>query len=313
MSHHALQRLCRPALAGLLLLCPAGAPWADPVTDLTGAFVEAYRASAAHRLEALRAEVPVLVNRFEEVALYRPGVEAPEIFAMDLRTYGQASAVAHAAATLATRLLPHGAGPLDEARRGWLDGYLRRVAAAEEALAGQRDLPEEMRRLQVDMLAEVRRAAQRIRQQDALDPALLQALGERLRPGIRQNLDWAARSQLEQFRAQVGRWKEAFPGLAWDRAAVVVIGVHQARGGNLQRQFFDWLTGDAPAREDRVVFAETLAPPPPLGQEAPEQALGLLGKVMLDKDLGRVVFGDPLALQSDVLAPAAQAVIAGWR
>jgi hypothetical protein len=118
---------------------------------------------------------------------------------------------------------------------------------------------------------------------------------------------------LEQFRAQVSRWKAAYPSLAWDRAAVVVVGVHQARGGNLQRQFFDWLLRDGPDRQDRVVFAETLTPPAPLEQAPASDALTLLAKVMLDKDLATVVFGDPLALQADVLGPAAEAIIATWR
>ena len=96
-------------------------------------------------------------------------------------------------------------------------------------------------------------------------------------------------------------------------AAVVVIGVHQARDGNLQRQFFDWLLDDRPSRQDRVVFAETLTPPAPLDQAPATEALTLLSKVMLDKGLAKVVFGDPLALQSDVLGGAAEAIIATWR
>jgi hypothetical protein len=138
-------------------------------------------------------------------------------------------------------------------------------------------------------------------------------MGTTVRPAIQQNLAFAAASQLEQFRAQVERWKAAYPALPWDRAVAVVIGGHQARDRNLQRQFFDWMLNDRPDRQDRVVFAETVTPPAPLGQAAPTEALTLLSKVLLDKGLAATLFGDPLALQSDVLGGAAETIIESWR
>ncbi|MEN0073241.1 MAG: hypothetical protein AAGC69_02600 [Paracraurococcus sp.] len=299
-------------LSGLLLAGGTVPARADALGELSGSFREAYQGAVAQGLAGLRASVPVLVNRFEQIALYRPGVEAPEIFAMELAQYRQASAVAHAAATLAVRLQPDGPGPLDATRRAFLTRFEAQLRAAEAELAEQPGLSEEVRQLQGDMLAETRRTTQRILQRGAVEPGLLEALGTRMRAGIGRNLEWAARTQLEQFRAQAERWKAAYPDLAWDRAVVVVIGVHQARNGNLQRQFFDWLLHDTPERQDRVVFAETPVPPPPLGEARPDDALGVLARVMIDKDLARIVLGDPQGLQSDVLAPAAAALIGTW-
>ena len=308
-GHH----LLRAAAVGLALLAPLGGPRADAISDLDRAFTEAYRLGAVRTLANLRAAVPVLVNRFEQIALYRPGVEAPELFSMDAALYLEASAVSHTAAALAARLAPFGLGALDEERRAWLARYQSLLSAAEAEVARRGDVPEELRTLQRGMLGDVRRFAQRIYQQGSVDQALLDEMGATVRAAVRKNLEYAAASQLEQFRNQVVRWKAAYPSLAWDRAAVVVIGVHQARDGNLQRQFFDWLLDDHPSRQDRVVFAETLTPPAPFDQAPATEALTLLSKVMLDKDLAKVVFGDPLALQSDVLGGAAEAIIATWR
>jgi hypothetical protein len=308
-GHH----LLRAAVIGLGLTTPLGGPRADAISDLDRAFTEAYRLGAARTLANLRAAVPVLVNRFEQIALYRPGVEAPELFSMDASLYLEASAVAHTAAALGARLAPFGLGALDDERRAWLARYQSLLSAAEAEVAGRGDLPEELRAVQRGMLGDVRRFAQRAHQQGAIDQGLLDEMGATVRAAVRKNLEYAAASQLGQFRAQVARWQAAYPSLAWDRAAVVIVGVHQARDGNLQRQFFDWLLRDEPGRQDRVVFAETLAPPAPLDQAPATEALTLLSKVMLDKDLAKVVFGDPLALQSDVLAQAAEAIIAAWR
>lgn len=308
-GHH----LLRAAAVCLAFLTPLGGPRADAISDLDRAFTEAYRLGAAQTLANLRAAVPVLVNRFEQIALYRPGVEAPELFSMDAALYLEASAVSHTAAALAARLSPFGFGALDEERRAWLARYQSLLSAAEAEVARRADIPEELRTLQRGMLDDVRRFAQRIEQRGSVDQALLDEMGATVRAGVRKNLEYAAASQLEQFRNQVARWKAAHPSLAWDRAAVVVIGVHQARDGNLQRQFFDWMLHDGPSRQDRVVFAETLTPGAPLEQAPATDALTLLSKVMLDKGLAAVVFGDPLALQSDVLGGAAEAIIATWR
>jgi len=300
-------------LLGFMSAAAAHASHADTIGDLTSAFRDAYRIASAHMLTELRATVPVLVNRFEQVALYRPGIEKPELLTMDATVYRQASAVAHTAATLATRLSPFGLGTLDEDRRSWLVHYQALLSAAEADIARQDGTPEALRRVQVDMLQDVRRIAQRIEQQGAVDQAILNEMGETVRLAIDKNLEAAAASQLEQFRAELEGWKAAYPSLAWDRAVVVIIGVHQARERNLQRQFFDWMLHDRPDRQDRVVFAETPTPPGPLGQTPPDDELMVLAKVMLDKDLASVIFGDPLALQSDVLGAAAQAIIERWR
>lgn len=306
-------RTLRAAVVGLALLAPSGTTArADAISDLDQGFKEAYRLGTARTLADLRATVPVLVNRFEQIALYRPGVEAPELFSMDQALYLEASAVAHTPAALYARLAPFGLGPLDDEKRAWLSRYQSLLSAAEAEVARRGGIPEELRTAQQGVLGEVRRFAQRAHQRGSVDQALLDEMGAAVREGVRKNLEYAAASQLAQFRGQVARWKADHPALAWDRAAVVVIGVHQARDGNLQRQFFDWLLDDRPSRQDRVVFAETLTPPGPLEQAPPDAALALLSKVMLDKGLAAVVLGDPLALQSDVLGSAAEAIIAAW-
>jgi hypothetical protein len=313
MSSEARRYVVRVALVGLALLGSARQSHADAISDLDQAFKDAYRLAATQTLDTLRASVPVLVNRFEQIALYRPGVGQPELFSMDTGPYLQASAVSHTAATLDARMSSAGPGKLGEDGLAWLAHYQSMLSAAEGEIAGRRDMPEALRTLQLGMLAEVRRFAQRIHQQGSVDQIVLDAMGATVRPAIQQNLAFAAASQLEQFRAQVERWKVAYPALSWDRAVAVVIGGHQARDRNLQRQFFDWMLNDRPDRQDRVVFAETMVPPAPLGQAPPTEALTLLSKVLLDKGLATTLFGDPLALQSDVLGGAAETIIGSWR
>ncbi len=283
-----------------------------PLAELNNEFRSAYGTAAARVMSDVRSSVPVLVNRFGEISLYRPGVDDPAVFSMDMAHYLDARAVAHTAVAVYARLVPFGLGRIDAARLAWLAGYQSLLSAAEAEVQGQTGVAEEMRQVQSDLLAEVRRFVQRVHQQGAVDQAMLDAFGKAVRAGVRRNLEFAAVSQLEQFRAQIDKWKSSYPALRWDEAVVVVIGVHQARRRNLQTQFFDWFSGDKPELEDRVVFAETLDPPPPLDKAPPVGALTLLSKVLLDKGLAKYMFDDVYALQSDVLGDSAETILKSW-
>jgi hypothetical protein len=285
---------------------------ADALSDLDKAFRDAYSVAASQILAKLRAQAPVLVNRFGQIALYRPDIEQPEIYSMDMKLYLEARAVAHAAVALTARIAAAGLGPLDMDSLDWLDKYRTLLSAAETELTGREDVPKELKAIQLDLLASVRQFVQRIQQRGEIEQPTLDEIGLKVRDGIGKNLNAAAASQLGQFRTQIERWKVAYPSLRWNSAVVVVIGIHQARDNYLQTQFFDWMLDDKPTNEDRVVFAETLAPPAPLDKEPALDAMILLSKVMLDKTIASIIFGDPLALQSDVLGKSARTVIQGW-
>lgn len=285
---------------------------ADALVALNNEFRSAYEAATAQTMAETRARVPVLVNRFGQVSLYRPGIATPEIFSMKMGKYLEARSVAHAAAAVYVGIAPFGMGALDQARLGWLAKYERLLVAAEGEVQARTDLPDDIKLVQVALLSDVRHIVQRIYQRGTVDQELLSELGRRTREGIRTCLKFAAASQLDQFKAQVDEWKAAYPDLRWKDAVVVIIGIHQARRNYLQRQFFDWLLQDNAISEDRVVFAETIAPPPPLEKAEPADALLLLSKVMLDKGLSMTIFENTYAMQSDVLGDAAAEIIKGW-
>lgn len=304
--------LARAALVALPLLLAGAAARADAVDDLNADFHQTYEAARTHLFAAQRAAVPLLVNRFDQIALYRPGIDQPEIFNVDQTAFNRVRSVAHSAAALYLRLVPFGLGQLDAARLDWLAGFERRLTAAETETAAKAGLSAEQRAAELGLLAEVRRFTQRIRQRGEIDQPLLDEYRDAVRPGIARCFHIAAAAQLDQFRAQLDRWRAAYPTLAWDRALGLVMATHQPRRLYLQRQLFDWLLRDDPEREDRVVVAETLTGTPPLEQGVSPEAMRLLSAVMLDKVLAEGVLGDPLALQSDALGPAAQEIIRSW-
>jgi hypothetical protein len=285
---------------------------ADPLTALDKVFRETYASATTDKFSALRRDAPLLVNRFGQIALYRPGAETPEIFSIDMGTYLKARSIAHAPISLIVRLLSARPGRLDAPTSAWLAQFELLLSDAETQLAELKSSGSGLGSEQRDLIATTRRFVQRIRQRDEFDPSLFNEVDQALLPGIQASLDLAARSQLDQFRERMRKWKTAYPSLAWDNSVVVVLGNHQARNAFLQRQFFDWLLKDKPEKEMQVVYAETLDIPPSLDKEPPEEAIRLLAKVMLDKSISEIVFGDPIAMQSDVLGPAASKIITQW-
>ena len=231
---------------------------------------------------------------------------------MNMTLFLEVRNVADTAAALDARLSPFGLGTLDAETLAWLDKFASLSLAAEIELKTRDDIPEQLKTIESAILEEVKRSAQQICQQGTVDLERARSGGSIVRAAVRRNLAFAAASALEQFRTQLDRWKAAYPTLAWGRAVVVVIGMHQSRDDNLQRQFFDWLLHDRPERQDRVVLAETIKPPPPLDKEPASEALSLLSEVMLDKSLSNFMFDDPVALQSDVLGAAAASIIGQW-
>ena len=291
---------------------PAGAGQADVFSELRTIFGTAYGNAAQFNLKLLRKSVPILVNRFEQIALYRPGREKPNVYTMDMAQYSEATEVSHAAAAIYAALVPYGYGKLDRDRRQWLKDFRRPLRDAAQDVQHRPDIPPELKRVQLAMLASMTSFVDATLKSDSFDQAGIDAFARSVQPGIRDSLDFAAESQLSQFRKQLDRWKQDYPQLAWDKAVVVVMAGHQPRAGNLQQQFFDWAFHDTPVREDSVVYAETQKSPPPLTRE-PREALVLLSKVMLDKGFAATMFSDKYGLQGDVLGPPAKRIIDNWR
>ena len=57
--------------------------------------------------------------------MYRPGVDQPDLFSMDMTLYLEARAIAHTAVALNARMTPFGLGTLDSERLPVFDDKVR--------------------------------------------------------------------------------------------------------------------------------------------------------------------------------------------
>jgi hypothetical protein len=156
MNHDRLRRSALViATVTIGLLASMSGTFGDAVSNLNDAWRTAYEHAAKQTLSNLRASVPVLVNRFDQIALYRPGMDRPDLFSMDPTIYREAKSVAHTPAALYVRLAASGLGTLDEARLQWLAAYQSLLSDAEAEIGGRADIPAQIRAMQTGMLADV--------------------------------------------------------------------------------------------------------------------------------------------------------------
>jgi hypothetical protein len=262
----------------LLFLGTVFAAGADPLDELNAAFRQAY---AAARTTAFETQGPVLVVSGDSLILYRDQAVVAEA---ELRPaqYHHLKAMAHVPLALRLTLRALGGGPLGPEARA-------RVARLREGLvaAGLRGaIPEGALKVLDGVLARNQVA---LKELDEYCRAMAAPLEATLRA--------AAALELEALAKLVPAWRRTYLAADWDRVAVVVIGSHMAREGEVSWQFFTRLFGEA--REGgRLVFAE--------GLWNPRDALALLATHRVDRDLGEAFFGDPWRMHRDVMAGAAK-------
>lgn len=263
-------------LAGsLLLAAPPG-----PLDELNATFREQY---AAARAEAYAHQGLVLLVSGDSLYLYRDQKVVAEAVVRP-PSYHRLKAIDHV--PLAVRLLvkPWGEGPLAPDRAGRLAAFRSKLLAVPGA-ASDPVLAASLKYLDGVL------AANRVSRSD------LDAYSRAVEPSLAANLDAAAAVELETLDAAVGAWRKTLPAADWDRVAVVVIGSHMAREGELSWQYFSRLLGQQ-CEGGRLVYAEE--------KWQPEDALKLLASHVVDLDLGGAFFGDPGRMHRDVLGDGAK-------
>lgn len=135
--------------------------------------------------------------------------------------------------------------------------------------------------------------------------ACLAAYTRDIEPLLTHNLQAAAEDELGCLHRTVCQLRATVLCDTWPRVVVVICGSHQARYREPVKRYFQTLFAESEQTgavgERRVIYGEGIA------EEA--HALQLLASQQLDRELGTLFLGNPLALQQDVLGKAAEAVI----
>jgi len=115
-------------------------------------------------------------------------------------------------------------------------------------------------------------------------------------PYLRPNIEAAAAMQVDAFEALVKTWRAEMGEEEWGRLMVVVTTAWAMRRDNVHFQIFAHLMGHD-AVHQRLILAEGFNDTP--------QAFDLLGRIVMDRQVSKLVFEDPLALDVELMGEGA--------
>jgi hypothetical protein len=276
----------------------------DPLLALN----EAFRGAYAARREAVLASMGPVIAQIDDLLILRRGGQRFEGPART-RRYHELKAINHL--PLALHVLLSGVhGPLDEGIRDRLLEFRRLITTV---LAGldQRGFPPESLARQRRILGASLTLLEQALADNRIAPEALAAFTRAGVQDLMRNAEDAARDQLETMHATVEAWKQQMTPEERTRLRAVVAASHMARPGNVALQYFSVTLGETWEgrfdQEDlqpgkRVLAAETAF------DEA--AAFELLATHALDTSVGDRFFGDEIRLERDVLADAAERILA---
>lgn len=289
-------RLSLGALVPLLFLAatPGGAQIPESATELNNAFREAYSDA---RKRVLEAGGPLLIVNGDTAALVRGGHRSTG--SINAPAYHLLKTIAHIPLAIFVTLTP-GMDELDAGRLKTLEKLARLIPPARAGIQGlgfSSEVLERQDRIASESLSVIAEATAK----RSFSPKDRDAFAARMAPLVLANVNEATRAQLDSMHAQVSAWRRELTAGEWRSLHVLIITSHMAREESVHVQYFAKLLNE-PAEGSRIVVAESLWEEP--------KALELYGTHLLDADIGRSFFRDPLRMHRDLLADAAKEYLA---
>lgn len=276
----------------------------DPLSALNLAFRDAYAA----RREAILASMGPVIAQIDDLLILRRGGQR---FVGPARTrrYHEFKVVAHIPLALHV-LLSGRRDAMDAAMRERLTGIRRLITSALESLERRGFNPEERAR-QRRILDASAALLDQVLAQGGVAPEVLSAYTRAQAPDTLRNAEDAARDQIETMHATVEAWKQQMTPEELARLRAVVAVSHTARPGNVAVQYFSVTLGETWEgrfdQEDLQPGKRVLASETSFDEAA---AFSLLATHVLDTSVGTRFFGEEIRLERDVLADAAERILA---
>lgn len=296
--------LCMAVLAvGLVLWQPAIVSAKGPYGEGEAAaeldrFNTAMRQLYGQARSAFGAATRPVIVVGEEVTLHT--ADGSESRSYTPPAYHRAKAVSHLVLGLIGAVAPALEGMPEGA--GWQQG-LRRIAEEMDRLEpvlADLGFPPEEEALFRGMLAESRAFIRDSEAREHPDRAAFEGLMTRIKPAWLASAMTVTRAQLEGLDQVVRGWREAMPEEEWAKLHVLVTGPRNPREGNVQTAYFLRLLGER-KEGGRVIYTESIF--------EPDQAMNLLAGMVIEREVGALVFGDPYRMDVDLLGFAAGIVL----
>src|SRR6266480_564020 len=266
---------------------------ADPLVTLNNAFRGEYSRA---KTEAVSKVGPLIIVEGSHMVLVRNAKRTEA--QIQPPNYQSLKAVAHIPFAVFLMFDQSDFGQLTEERVAELRNYRKLIVNAQSSLGdtGFSDSQLQRQKKIDDSLAFLDAAIEnRQVQKTALDE-----FARQMTPVLLENVDEAARAELDALHSHVTEWRHQITPDEWKALHVVVMGAHMPRDEEITMQYFERLL-DEPVEGRRIIFAEGLWEEP--------RALDLLGTHLVDGSTGAAFFGEFMRMHRDLLSDAARVYI----
>lgn len=282
----------------------------DWQTALKTSFREQYNKAVDSHAVRMHREYPVITQDLLNMTLILSnGEKVP--YKMDKKAYFTLAHTTHPVLTIYSILYQSDFKPTESTMLA-LEDYILKLVKAQEGIKQVTHLNEKQKDRIRTLLATSEVYVQHLLDTKETHKKGFTLYSSGVRRMVEGNLYDGAKEQLDQFKAQMEKWKTEYPNENWEDLRVVVMGFHQARDLYALKLFFQWLLKE-PDFEKKVVFAEyQFSIFGDQKEKAEELALLLLTKVDFEKEPSLFLLGNETQLQKDVMGPAAQKILKAW-
>jgi hypothetical protein len=290
-------------IAGRTAGTPADTATKDMLALNTGMF-ELYGDAAKIFQQNILSKHPLILALFSgaggRLILYRPGqppLEAPQVPVV----YQLLKSVGHSTMALAQVVGPYLDNPADKSWRGAMLAYRSRMQSALEGL--------DLTPMQADWIANNRTIlTNNIAFMDdciakgAITFAALEAFGKKQAPFLALDVTWAAQTQVAHWMTVLAEWKTML-GADWDKTYAASNTIYVARQNNVLFSTLAQFFGPE-AINDRLMLIETMS-----FSTTPQDMLGSLTRIIADRSVGSLFFGNYHLMDYELMGGDARAAI----
>ncbi len=290
-------------IAGRTASSPAETATKDVLALNTGMF-DLYDAAAKIFQGNMLARHPVILALFSGAGgrfiLYRPGqapLEAPPVPIV----YQLLKSVDHSTMAMAEVVGPYLDNPDNQSWRGPMLAYRSRMKSALDGLDAT-PMPAEWRDNNRAILENNIAFMDACLAKSAISSASLAPFTQKQEPYLKRNVAWAAQTQVAHWMSVVADWKKTL-GADWDKTYAASNTIFVTRQNNVLfgvlAQFFG-----AQAVNDRLMLFETIS-----FTTTPSDMLDLLTRIVADRSVGAMFFGNYYLMDYELMGGDARAAI----
>ena len=247
---------------------------------------------------------PVILGLFSGAGgrfiLYRPGqppLEAPQV----PMAYQLMKSIGHSTMALTQVVGPYLDNPSNQSWRGPMLAYRSRMQSALDGL-DTTPMPPEWRADNRAILTNNIAFMDECLSKGTVTFPMLQAFTKKQGPLLKNDVEWAAQTQVAHWMKVIGEWKQML-GSDWDKTYAASNTIYVARQNNILFSVLAQFFGPE-AMNDRLILIETIS-----FTTTPEDMMDSLTRIIGDRAVGALFFGNDRMMDYELMGTYARAAI----